>query len=752
MFNATITSAFSSLAPFWSNEIVKVFSLGNEYTMAINMILSELIKLFTGYLTDDNALYLVTTIFIIATSTRFGFSPFSFILFNKSKTITISTPKDSESGEDSSKWPIAFKAINHTLIKKYNISQTHYSRQDNSVRIIDDMVGHLLEKDLYVTVKTDSDGVTSITLSTYRKNIHTILDDMVTDYLDSMKYMLTFTGTETNVSYNYPLLMQKLTHVFINKYGLNKLKVLSESAQEVKRDTDKTDKSEDNCKKSSKDLPKSNKFYVIDDYSQVELEPGLFLTIRRFKDIVRYILISNTHNLQQFVKDSLDLYQKPVEVGGYKSTLTISGSEINDYYAGRVSIHYPKIVIALCDYLITERNVTKYNIVDDIKVTKGKPIKIIGDLEDIYVDDLVINCNRVVTSKSECDNTIVTIKLESNTVNIFEYLEECVTKYDKKQEELNKNTIYYFKYQGLENKVPTFTTSILSCPSNPLNETFRNLSNEHIDRLMNDLSQLKDLAYYNKTGMRRKKSYLFHGEPGCGKNAAVVAMALHSKRHIIDIPFTVVKYNSEFNKLMNLDSINGVSFNNDEIIYMFDEMHVGISKFCTDGDTDKNLLAQSMSTAQDMVKLLAATTMVVNDKGCDETKTDYLDLGSILSQLDGIKNYGGVIYVGITNYIDKIPEPLKRSLRLSPVYFTYLRKVDVAKLIEQFYQIELPTQRINQLPDRLITPSSLCQWCAQYKLDDLFFHISELVSQFDSQMLKQIGQTDIESSECELMS
>jgi DNA replication protein DnaC len=39
------------------------------------------------------------------------------------------------------------------------------------------------------------------------------------------------------------------------------------------------------------------------------------------------------------------------------------------------------------------------------------------------------------------------------------------------------------------------------------------------------MEQINNLDYYRRTGMKRKKSYLFYGRSGCGKTAFVMAMA-----------------------------------------------------------------------------------------------------------------------------------------------------------------------------------------------------------------------------------
>ena len=94
-------------------------------------------------------------------------------------------------------------------------------------------------------------------------------------------------------------------------------------------------------------------------------------------------------------------------------------------------------------------------------------------------------------------------------------------------------------------------------------------------------------------------------------------------------------------------------------------------------------------------------------------------MGCILSALDGINNYNGIIFVGLTNHFDKIPDNLKRHLRLTPYYFTFLRDADVVSIIEKFYEIKLLKNLINGVPDRKVNPAELKFLCDKYNSDQI---------------------------------
>ena len=90
MINNTILAAFSSLIPFWSNQIIKTFALGNEYAMAINMILTEIITICSSFLNDIISM-ISLGIFILCISLKYFNINIFDILTNINKNFKISS-------------------------------------------------------------------------------------------------------------------------------------------------------------------------------------------------------------------------------------------------------------------------------------------------------------------------------------------------------------------------------------------------------------------------------------------------------------------------------------------------------------------------------------------------------------------------------------------------------------------------------------------------------------------------------------
>ena len=373
---------------------------------------------------------------------------------------------------------------------------------------------------------------------------------------------------------------------------------------------------------------------------------------------------------------------------------------------------------------IVSKNVsvnTKTYLIDNIKKEIMYPHEIVKeDRREVQKNDSCNKHNYIIHNDNikiiikcvtdKCVNFIgenIEYILFSDTVDIKQYLEMCEQKYDINFSVNHQSKIFCFKY----NDAKKFTTYILKDNDKLIGETFDNVFSEHNDVLINDIARLKDDKYYLRTGMRRKKSYLFYGEPGCGKNATVMATALYDARHIIDIPAGIIKTNSEFEEILNLSIINSIPFKKNEIIIMFDELDLG---FNNDNDIDNNNdNNKNKNDIKNQINKL--TNVVTNGLEMISDKTDKLNIGNVLSLLDGICNYSGLIIVAMTNNKENLPKALCRDLRLTPIYFTYLRQIDVINLLEKFFELKLEDSQKSKIPDRKLSPAKCRLLCEKYE-------------------------------------
>jgi chaperone BCS1 len=198
-----------------------------------------------------------------------------------------------------------------------------------------------------------------------------------------------------------------------------------------------------------------------------------------------------------------------------------------------------------------------------------------------------------------------------------------------------------------------------------------------------DIERLRDVEYYMRTGLKRKKGYLFYGPPGCGKTSTVVAMALLDNRHIIEIPMCRVKTNKELEDIFAMNEINKVKIDKNKVILLFDEIDTGMENVSKPTKNPmkviKKQLKKMTSISSSNASSNAGSTNDSEDEGEEDEIVDFgvkikdeedkINIGTILSRLDGIGNYNGLIIVGTTNSITKLTPALYREGRLTPLYF-----------------------------------------------------------------------------------
>jgi ATPase family associated with various cellular activities (AAA) len=191
-------------------------------------------------------------------------------------------------------------------------------------------------------------------------------------------------------------------------------------------------------------------------------------------------------------------------------------------------------------------------------------------------DDISFRVDRsgsMMKNDSYFCKTVVSLVLRSRKNCLRKYLENVLNEYEAFMAQKTQGKLYHFLYTGMKEAQPTFVTKCFSdLVSDPNNETFDHLINEHSEQLIKDLKRLKDINYHIRTGTSRKKGYLFWGIPGTGKSRTVLAMANYDNRHILEIPISRIKTNEELEKLIGIEQINGVKFRPNQIIFLFEEI------------------------------------------------------------------------------------------------------------------------------------------------------------------------------------
>ncbi len=463
--------------------------------------------------------------------------------------------------------------------------------------------------------------------------------------------------------------------------------------------------------------------------------------------LILFLLIPFIQLLSNHVKTDLPLIIHKIKRSKW-NVITFSGWD--NLHNGVFYFDYPYPMTAIC-YLINKKNLStnlKYvNLsrnalffTDQVtnKINKEVNINyILDDKENIKVsDDIYIDVVTYKMSSNNGDNKTssadinwrVDLSIKSKVLSIEkikEFISDSVREFKEFEEKKNANKIYHFIYQGWDDNkdIPKFSTSILSnleIESQKNFEKFESLFSEHKESLMKSINRLKDIEYYKRTGMKRKIGYLFYGPPGCGKTSHVVAMANYDNSHIIEIPMSRVKKNKEIESILNISSINGITIEKEKLIIFFDEIdQAGKALAKREGEkTEEEKENKEESNTKDLM-LMSLLSSKSDNANIFDKKDDQLNLGCVLSRLDGIGNYNGLKIIAATNCKDKLSPALYRHGRLTPMFFDYCRKEDIINMIEHYYQIKLSEEQKTKIPDKShqISPATIRKYLEDYEED-----------------------------------
>lgn len=400
----------------------------------------------------------------------------------------------------------------------------------------------------------------------------------------------------------------------------------------------------------------------------------------------------------QFIKNK---YNNKWTYIGYSGLETIAHA----YFSYSVSTPF----ISLCHY-ITMHNLAKQNY-----HRNDNRLEFISNGHNIYLTNGIyadISTDLIKTPEDRYTTSIkqVTITIKSKTHNfndLQKFVNECSIEYKKYREVKNADKLYHFIYQTCQNETdPIFSKTVLSDLYNveaKSYETFETIFSEHKESLKGIIDRLKDDKYYIKTGAKRKAGFLFHGIPGCGKTAHVTAIANYDNRHIIEVPMSRVKTNIQLENILTITEINGVAFKRNQIIFLFDEIDQCFA--LKPRKNEKENIRKNIDNNNDGIDKKELKNILKLE--C----SDQLNLGFILSRLDGIGNYAGLIIIATTNCIQSLSPALYREGRLTPMEFSYCRHEDIVNIIEYRYDIKLSADELLKIPDKThkLTPTKLVQ-------------------------------------------
>lgn len=485
------------------------------------------------------------------------------------------------------------------------------------------------------------------------------------------------------------------------------------------------------------------------------LEYMIFDTLKTYSNnsiyyILFYLIILNKDTIILYIKK---YFNRNLINNKYYTIEIIGWETMNNYIFG---YDLPTVMIAINYYLFTKNLCNNLKYFDNKKNTfdmfgdntnNNSLNYIINNInnithieDDIYIlinSDITINNNNnnhteinkiILTLMIKKENYFYHYNVKNNKINkLKNFIDKCLKIYEEFQLINNSTKQYHFIYQGCHtnNKKLSFTKKVISDsnPENDLhnnNETFNNLFHQHVEYIKDDIIRLNDKEYYKKHGLKRKKGYLFFGSPGTGKTATVMAIANYDNRHIIEVPLNRVKSNEELEKILDLKEINNINFTSNNIIILFDEIDIDVNLNKNNSFNDSYVLSKSSNKNNDFC---SDDEVIIN-----KTKFNF---NTLLSRIDGIGNYDGLIIIATTNDISKIDKSLYREGRLTLIIFNNASTNDIINIIKNYYNLDINNKEyiIIEKMNNLYSHSEIKYNLEKYKniKDFLYFYSTKKV-------------------------
>ncbi len=315
----------------------------------------------------------------------------------------------------------------------------------------------------------------------------------------------------------------------------------------------------------------------------------------------------------------------------------------------------------------------------------------------------------------------VMISSKKYTINeLNSYLEGINEQYKQFIESKNKIQHLYSYVSG----IPTnkFTKSLLDST-----QTFDHLFFEKKNEIITDIKNFSNIEYYKKFGMKRKLGYLFYGPPGCGKTALVTAITNELGRSLKNIPISLVKTNNDLEQAFGEFSYDNQIIKYDNIVITFDEIDSANNIHNLNKNIENGLEDKKEHTNNNTPIIIINNEKNKDDNNFEKnlsntvSKNDKLNIGILLSKIDGNEEQDGLVIIATCNNIDNLDPALYRNGRLKLVKLVYAGSNEIALMIEKYCEVNLSLEQINKIRnDRIIQTLNIKHLIANYLLNKNF--------------------------------